>query len=287
MKFNNLITPLLLLWSISVFCQKVENVMFADFMAENKVLKLDIQSDIDYPFMVLGIVKENESLAYTVDFNGRQGVHYYDLRFLDQWEGQIKYLVTNLDKRTIRRSALVTPTLKDEIDILLDRELFSSRVVNLTKLKTFLAYPLSQLIFIFAIFLTLCIYYVGKKTLPIAVFVSCLVATILLDTRMMVQHFRIIQQVEDKHPYVKPFVEVQRFLEEIRPTIKGGVWTFQPLLVDEYLYLFFKYNLADIPFLRDDLENYPKGTYIISRLPPGENQKNVLSKNGFNLLQQL
>lgn len=287
MKLNNLITLFLLIWSIAVFSQKPENVMFADFMADNKVLKLDIQSDIDYPFMVLGIVKGNENIAYTVDFNGRQGVHYYDLRFLDEWEGQIKLLVTNLDKRTIRRSALVKPTLKDEIDILLDREVFSTRIVNFTKLKTFLGYPLSQLILVFAIFLTLCIYYMGKKSLPLAIFISYLLSTILLDARMVVQHFRVIQQIEDERPYIEPLVEVQRFLAEIKPIIKDGVWTFQPLLVDEYLYLFFKYNLADIPFLRDDLEVYPTGTYIISVLPPDGNQKIVLSKNGFNLLQQL
>lgn len=285
MKLKNLIPPLILLWNITAFGQKAENIMFADFLAENKVLKLDIQSNIDHPLMILGIVKGKES--YTVEFNGRQGVHYYDLRFLDQWEGDIKYLVTNLDKRTIRRSALVEPTLKEEIDILLDRELFSIKSVNFSKLKTFLGYPFSQLIFFLAAFLTIVFFLIGKKNLARAIFISCLVSTILLDARMIIHHFRVVQQIEEKYPYVNPVVEVQRFLEEIRPIIKNGAWTFQPLLVDEYLYLFFKYNLADIPFLRDDLENYPVGTYIISVLPARGNQKLILSKNGFNLLQQL
>ena len=149
--------------------------MFADFMADNKVLKLDIQSNIEYPFMVLGIVKGNENIVYKVDFNGRQGVHYYDLRFLDEWEGQIKFLVTNLDKRTIRRSALVEPTLKDEICILLDRELFSIKMVNFSKLKTFLGYPLSQLIFFLTAFLTIVFFFVGKKNLARAIFILSLI----------------------------------------------------------------------------------------------------------------
>ncbi|MFK7982453.1 MAG: hypothetical protein AB8G86_20900 [Saprospiraceae bacterium] len=287
MKLKNLIPPLLLLCSITAFSQKVENVMFVDFLAGNKVLKLDIQSNTDYPLLVLGIVKGKEHLAYTVEFNARQGVHYYDLRFLKEWDGQIKFLVTNLDKRIIRRSALVEPTLKEEIDILLDREIFSTKVVNHTKLKTFLGYPLTQLIFFFATFLIIILFFIGKKNLTTAIFISCLAATILLDTRIIIQHFRTVQQIEDKIPYIKPVVEVQRFLEEIRPIIKDGSWTFQPLLIDEYLYLFFKYNLADIPFLRDDLEKYPVGTYIISVFPPDENQKLILSKNSFNLLQQL
>lgn len=285
MKFKKLITPLLLFYSIFSFSQEAQNVMFADFMAGKKVLKLEIQSDIDYPFMVLGVVKDE--IVYSVDFNARQGVHYYDLRFLDQWEGKIDFLVTNLDKRTIRRSALVEPNIREEVDILLDRELFSARSVNLTKLKTFLGYPLTQVAFILAIFLVIGFYYLGKKTLPIAIFTSFLLTTILLDTRIIFQHFRAIQQVEDKYPYIDPTVEVQRFLEAIRPIIKDGEWTFQRVLVDEYLYLFLKNNLADIPFLRDDLEQYPVGTFIITVLPPRADQKIILARNGFNLLQQL
>lgn len=285
MKLKRLIIPLLLLYSIISFGETAKNVMFANFTAGEKVLKLDIKANVDYPFMVLGIVKDD--ILYSVDFNARQGVHYYDLRFLDQWEGKIDYLVTNLDKRTIRRSAFVEPTISEELDILLDRELFSTRAVNLSKLKTFLGYPLSKIAFVIAIFLTIGFYYVGKRTLPIAIFISFLLTTILLDARIMLQHFRVVQRLEHKYPYIEPHIETQRFLEAIKPIIKDGSWTFQRTLVDEYLYLFFKNNLADIPFLRDDLEQYPVGTFIITVLPARTDQKLILARNGFNLLQQL
>jgi len=285
MKLNNLITPLLLICSITAFSQKAENVMFADFKADGKVLKLDIQSNIDYPYLILGFAKDG--ILYTVDFNARQGIHHYDLRFLDKWEGEIDYLVTNLDKRTIRRSALVEPTLIDELDILLDREIFSIRAVNLVKPKTFLGCQLSQIVFIIAIILTVSFYFLGKKNLPIAIFISFLLSTILLDARIIFQHFRAVQQIEYKYPYLDPLTEIQRFLENIKPIIKEGAWTFQEELIDEYSYLFIKNNLADIPFLKEDLEQYPVGTYIITVLPPRADQKIVLARNGFNLLQQL
>ena len=287
MKLNFLITLFLLIWSISTFGQKVENIMFADFKAGKKVLKLDIQSDMDYPYLILGIVKKDEKVVYTADFNARKGVHHYDLRFLDQWEGEIKYLLTNLDKRTIRRSALVEPTFLEELDIFLDRELFSSRIVNFTKLKTFFGYSLTYWLFTLAVLLTGGIYYFGKKNLPIAIFISCIIVTVFQDFRMCFQHKRVIEQVENKYPYIEPTVETQRFLEAVKPIIKNGPWTCRPSLIDEYLYLYLKYSLSDIPFLRDDLAKYPKDTYIISVLPPLENQKIVLSKNGFNLIQQL
>ena len=262
--------------------------MFADFKADGQVLKLEIQSNIAYPYMLLGVVKKGqEHFAHTVDFNTRQGIHYYDLRFLDEWEGEIKYLATNLDKRTIRRSRLVEPTLIEELCILLDRELFSSKSVNHTKLKTFLGFPLTQLLFFFAVFLTLAIHFLGKKTLPVSIFISCLISSFLLDSRILLQHFRVVQQIEYQYPYINPMVEAQRFLEAVKPMLKEGTWTYQSDMVDEYIYLFFKYNLADIPFLKNDLERYPTGTYIITVMPPKRNQKIVFAKNGFNLLQQL
>ena len=223
-------------------------------------------------------------MVYYKTFYGRKGVHYYDLRLLEQWEGKVDYLVTSLDKNIIRGHGLVESSIKNELDVLLDKEEFTLSTLNLVRLKTFFGYSMTALLFILALFFSIFFYFLKRKIIS-AIFLSILIVTIIEDNRIMIDHFRIVQQIEEDDLQINPTFFIAPFAEEAKPLINGK-WTYLGNLQVEYFKLFLRYEFSDIPFIRESVQPIPKGTFIVTTQKPTGNQKTLLQKGQFYLLEQ-
>jgi hypothetical protein len=263
--------------------QEMKTLLASNFNAKNQVVKLDIHSEYHPLQFKIGIVK-NGTVYYNT-FYAREGVHYYDLRTLDEWKGTIEYLVTDLSQNFIRKHELVNANIQKEWDVFLGQEAYNPAIVNLVQAKTFYKQPATKLAFFLVIILTIIFFYF-KIEMKLAFFSAFLVIVTLIDGRMLINHFRNIDLIESNNLNLNPISFATNFEKEARPILENGSWIFKGGPGSEYIKLYFKYKFADIHCLPHYTEPLPKGTFIISLNKPKENQKTILQKDGIYLHRQ-
>ena len=266
----------------AVSAQEMKTLLASDFQAENQVVQLDIQSAY-YPLQFkLGIVKGERVFFNT--FYAREGAHHYDLRTLNEWEGKIDFLVTNLDQKIIKRHGLEDANLKREWDVFLDKEEFSPSLVNFLRLKSLRGNSIVLVLFFLTAFLSVILFYFYRNWISV-VFIGLLAACILFDGRILVDHFRIIQQVEKSERAVNPLQFVKPFAKEARSKITGN-WAIKGDLKDEYYKLYLRYAFADLPYITYYGSDPPTGTFVISSNRPENDQSILHFRDGYYLYQQ-
>jgi len=275
------------LFSVSLFSQSNNTLLFQNSEVDNKVLNLNIASNYNDTYFIIALVKDNTVIGQTENY-AKAGSHSYDLRVLKGPNSRVDYIATTLPKDAILKKELVIPDFLEEVDILFAKKVFSPRTINFTASKRFLGYNFTLFTVVGVCLICILLYFLFKKSFLKTVLISVLIGTFLIDTTTIMGQWNIYQQTENKYPYLDPVVHTQKFLEQVRPIIQQGSWTFRGKIRDEYQKLFMKYSLAEINFIPLGITKIPKGTYIITEEQPKENQSVIIAKEGqlFFLLQQ-
>ena len=262
--------------------QEMKISLASNFQAENQVVKLDIQAPY-YPLQFkLGIVKQDR--VYFKTFYARKGLHYYDLRTLDEWSGKVDYLVTNLDNRFIRAYGIEDSDLKKDWDIFLDKDELTLTSVNFFLPKTFNTQSITFILFFLAILLSAGFFLYWRNWIP-SIFSALIIVSVLFDSRSLVDHVRALQQVEQNALELNPLQFIKPFTDEALPLIKGR-WSTDGELRDEYFFLWLKYAFANFPFVRSHRASDFEGTFIVSRNKPEKEELILLFRDGYYLYQQ-
>ena len=274
----------LLSMTCSLIGQQTSNILFSNFEANNQLIELDIQTNEEGTYFVLGVVQNNQVIGSS-SFFARQGAHHYDLRSLPEWSGKIDYLVTTLPEAAINKKSLVQSSLSAEWDIFLAAEKLTPRLINFTKPKTFVGWSFNYILLLVALISTSLLIVVIKKKAVIAAFIGILIATVLMDARQTVDHFSIKQEVQGNGYYISPIDLTEKFIQKARPLITDA-WTFEGKFSEEYYKLYFQYALADLQYIWN-LKNFelPSGTFVITQ-NPAQDQEILLQENGFYLAKK-
>lgn len=284
MKTPYLMLLLMLCYSTS-FSNSLDIVLSQDFESNGKVLRLNVHPMFEGTPFVIGIVKGN-TLAGYAHYVAQKGQNVYDLRRIPAYQGHIEYLVTNLPSEAFSSVGLRPAGIGDEFDMLLYKDAFTPRIINLAPSRYFMGIPLGVLGLVLTGGLFLVAKLLSKKATIILATAACLIGVTAYDLLTIKGQMDVYQNVETKYPYLLPIATTQQFLQEAAPHIKQGSWTFQGRFPDEYHKLYMKYYLADFPFIGKSMEKIPIGTYIITPEPANTQQKNLVMGTPFNLIQQ-
>lgn len=263
----------------SAFSQNF-TVIGKKFPVSDQVLELEIQEDTIYQFIVRTV---KDKRVYSKVFNARQGLHYYYLGDIPNWNGVIDLIVIVLPKQMIKRSNLVQPNFLIEWDLFLEQGQLTPRMINFHEPKTLYHYSFSSLLFIFLL-LFIGFIYAWKRDLVLAVLLSVLLSFLLLDARSIYEHFHVYNQVEESYPHTPPVSTVQPFIEQIKPLIRENPWTIQGEFKDEYYLLCVRYGLSEEQFVGHPSET-SESTFIITQNPLSH-QEILVMDNGFYLVQE-
>lgn len=266
--------------------QQLNNLLFSNVDADNQVLELDISASYTGTPFYVGIVRNGQ--VYAATFIAREGMHVYDLRQINEWTGLIEHVATSIPKTALNSNRLIRPGLLENWDLFMDVEGFSPKTVNFVQSKSIFGVNFTYLLCVFAVIFSLLGFFLFKKTLLSAILTGIVVAFILMDVRYMVDRWRIVDTVEQNYPYVQPLTIPQKFINKVKPIIGSNMWAFQGAFTDDYFKLFFQYSLADIPYhlnWRNDVNNAPTGTYIITEKPFSD-QKILVQEGNFYLVLQ-
>lgn len=270
---------------VSLFGQSLNTVLHKNINTNGKVLNLQISQEYEGTFFVIGLVKDNNVIA-SVGCIANVGRHNYDIRDLGENVKKIDFLVTSLPSKAILKSALITPNLWQEIDILFSKSLFSPKTVNFVTPKRFKGYAFTPTVFLFSCILFCIFYFFFKHPFWKAALISFLLGTIIVDVTTMSDQLDIYRTAERRFPYIDAVAETQIFMEKIKPELEGETWTFRGKFENDYQKLFMRYSLADIEFFPESRKKIPKGTFIITSKEPKKGQKLVTRDGQFFLLIQ-
>lgn len=276
---------LLLLYYSSSFSNSLNTVLSQDFHSKEKILQLKVHPMFGGTPFVIGIVKGNELVGYE-HYVAQKGQHAYDLRRIPTYQGHIAFLVTNLPAEAFSGVRLLPASIRDEFDMLLYKDAFSPRMINVAASRHFMGIPLGVLGLLLAAGLFGIGKLVSKKATIIMATAACLIGVAAYDLVTIKGQVDVYQDVEMKYPYLMPIAKTQQFLQEAAPHIRQGSWTFQGHFPDEYHKLYMKYYLADFPFIGKSAEGIPIGTYIVTPEPANAQQKTLIMGTPFNLVQQ-
>lgn len=275
------LTFFVLLWLMLPMPQfaQTSNIIARNFRANGKVIELTLPPNFEGARFNFGFLKDGQS--YGMDFFGRAGKHYYDLRGHLKWNGKIEALATNLPKEFSTK--LVSSSLSKEIDIFSTPDRFTPTTINLVWLKTFFGFRWSVILFFLAILISVGFWFLKKSKIGIALSVGIITAFVIMDLRNVADRVRIIQGVESTYPYVFLLENVQKFVPKAREIIGDQLWRIKGV-DDGFQELYLKSQLADLLTVKGNKKS-GKERFIITN-QPDEKGEIVLTQGNFYLIRR-
>ena len=192
-----------------------------NFSADGKVLELDVPPGLDGDRFPI-VIETGQSETSITLFVARAGRHCYEMRYLPDWHGTIRYAgiidVAGIEGR------VKEPTLADSMDMFLEPERITPSTINLLVQHRVFAWSWTMcLLLILAV--SSIFFGVVKRTPPTtALALGFVVAWSLMDLRIVFDHASIVYREETLHRGMRPLTEMKQFADQASDVMDGMPW---------------------------------------------------------------
>ena len=251
---------LLGLWiSPAAYAEETAYILAMDFLADGKVLELDIPPEIDGERFV--IVFENSlSRQRVIVVPAREGKHSYEMRQFPEWRGRMKYMAVTLAGV---KGRVKDPSLADNIDIFLEPQRILPSTINL--LGQHRIFVRSWSVYLLVVLAGSAVFFAWfrKKPLIVSLPLGFLVAWSVMDLRAFVDHATVVYKEEKLHKGMPPLAGIKVFADRSADIIDGA-WGHTSLEVGT---AFLEYRLADRTYASSGSARSP--VFLVTQDPAG------------------
>lgn len=260
----------------SIFGQvKFNNVLLREFRVEDRLLKLNLQSEQSEKVILVWQLKNGQQSHHVTELS--PGWNELDLSSNTFWKGTIAVLATDNPRVTARLKKM---NMRDKLNSFLRPHYLSPRSINFTEPVLFFGYTFRTVLY-FVIVIVALIYIFLKTNWRKSIYLGLIAAAILLSLRNTIDEVGILNKFEKDGQELQPFTDLHTFFDQAKPMLEGKKWTKNKLggVYDSYV----KYELAEIEFL--PMRSTKKDDLIITNKPK-KNKKVLHHYNGIYLIQK-
>lgn len=206
------------------------------------VVELDVPQALDgVPFYLIWQTSGGQG---AVQMTARAGRHSYEMRHRSHWDWSVQAVAVTLPGVSGRAKR---PSLSDEIDMLLQPDVFSPAAVNFLDDRRPLGWPVTIFLVAFALLAALGFSRLKKSSLTQSLVVGFLAAWGLAAVHDIYNHIAIVRTMEARHEAgMFPLADLSDFADRASALIGRETWSDD---LGGFFRSYIHYRLAEHPYI--------------------------------------